>query len=77
MQCEYGRQEACQQSPYLPGWQILHVLPLSSLCGHQQITDAYLLALCRERSGRLVTFDGGIPALARTDAERAAILLLT
>jgi uncharacterized protein len=47
------------------------------LRGHRQITDAYLLALCLKRSGRLVTFDGGIPALARTVAERAAILLLS
>jgi len=28
--------------------------------GHQQVTDAYLLALAVKHSGRLVTFDAGI-----------------
>ena len=30
------------------------------LVGHGQVTDAHLVALCLERKGRLVTFDGGV-----------------
>jgi len=38
--------------------------PAAALQGHQQITDAYLLALCASRGGRLATFDTAISALA-------------
>lgn len=34
--------------------------------GHQQITDAYLLALALHRKGRLATFDQGLIAFAST-----------
>lgn len=34
------------------------------LQGHQQVTDAYLLALARHHNGVLATFDRGIEALA-------------
>ncbi|GAA3662496.1 PIN domain-containing protein [Microbacterium marinilacus] len=32
--------------------------PLSSVRGHRQVTDVYLVALAREHSARLATFDG-------------------
>ena len=36
---------------------------LSGVLGHRQITDAYLVALARHNSGRVVTFDKGLAAL--------------
>jgi len=36
----------------------------SELRGHQQFTDAYLLALAKRRKGRLATFDRGLRTLA-------------
>jgi uncharacterized protein len=41
-------------SPYFPG---------AALRGHQQITDAYLLALCASRGGHLATFDTAISTI--------------
>ena len=38
--------------------------PAAALRGHQQITDAYLLALCVSRGGCLATFDTAIATLA-------------
>jgi uncharacterized protein len=38
--------------------------PASALQGHQQITDAYLLALCASRGGHLATFDTAIAAIS-------------
>jgi uncharacterized protein len=35
----------------------------SSLVGHQQVTDAYLLGLARYRKGRLVTMDRAISGM--------------
>jgi uncharacterized protein len=37
-----------------------------SLRGHREITDAYLLILCRQRGAQLATFDAGIATLARS-----------
>ena len=37
--------------------------PAAALQGHQQITDAYLLALCASRGGHLATFDTAIAAI--------------
>jgi toxin-antitoxin system PIN domain toxin len=45
--------------------------------GHQQVNDAYLLALAAHRRGRLVTFDTRIPALAGPSAERVLVLAPT
>jgi toxin-antitoxin system PIN domain toxin len=39
------------------------LLPLSRVTGHQQITDAYLLALALKHGGRLVTLDRALPEL--------------
>lgn len=36
----------------------------TTLTGHRQVTDAYLLALARENGGRVATFDRGLVALA-------------
>lgn len=38
--------------------------PAAILKGHQQITDAYLLALCMSRGGNLATFDTAIRSLS-------------
>lgn len=38
--------------------------PAQALRGHQQVTDAYLLALCASRGGRLATFDAAIGTIA-------------
>src|SRR4051812_41857588 len=38
--------------------------PAAALQGHQQITDAYLLALCASRGGQLATFDSAIRTIA-------------
>jgi predicted nucleic acid-binding protein len=38
--------------------------PAVALQGHQQITDAYLLALCASRGGHLATFDTAIKSLS-------------
>jgi hypothetical protein len=40
----------------------------TSLAGHRQVTDAYLLALARHNKGRLATFDRGLPVIAATPA---------
>lgn len=37
---------------------------IPALNGHRQVTDAHLLTLARRRGVRLVTFDGGVHALA-------------
>src|SRR3954447_14659840 len=38
--------------------------PAAALRGHQQITDAYLVALCASRGGQLATFDTAISAIS-------------
>jgi uncharacterized protein len=38
--------------------------PASTLQGHRQITDAYLLALCASRGGHLATFDTALGAIS-------------
>jgi uncharacterized protein len=35
---------------------------LRGVIGHRQVTDAYLAALARSRTGRLATFDAGLAA---------------
>jgi toxin-antitoxin system PIN domain toxin len=47
---------------------------LARALGHQQVNDAYLLALTAHRRGRLITFDPRIPALAGPSAERVLVL---
>ena len=41
--------------------------------GHQQLTDAYLLALAVKQGGRLATFDQHVPLAAVKGATRAAL----
>ncbi len=36
---------------------------LVGVIGHRQVTDAYLVALCRHHGGQLATFDKGLAAL--------------
>ncbi len=43
---------------------------------HGQITDVYLLGLATEMSGRLATFDRGIPRLAAVDADQKRLEII-
>ena len=49
----------------------------SPLQGHQQFTDAYLLALARHRKGVLATFDRGLRMLAGRSSEDALEIVPT
>lgn len=49
-------------------------LSIPNLVGHQQVTDAYLLALAGHHDGRVVTFDRAFKSLAGTAAERVELL---
>ena len=44
------------------------------LVGHGQVTDAHVAALCLERRGRLVTFDGGVADVLPKGVEASAVL---
>lgn len=44
------------------------------LVGHGQVTDAHLVALCLERKGRLVTFDGGVADVLPKGIDADAVL---
>lgn len=44
------------------------------LVGHPQVTDAHLVALCLERKGRLVTFDGGVADVLPKGIDPDAVL---
>ena len=48
----------------------------SRLHGPRQVTDAYLLALAVARSGRLVTFDRGVPLDAVSGATARHLVVL-
>lgn len=48
----------------------------SRILGPKQITDIYLLALAVKRSGRLVTFDRGLPLKAVRGAEPRHLVVL-
>lgn len=44
------------------------------LVGHGQVTDAHLVALCLQRKGRLVTFDGGVADVLPKGIDADAVL---
>jgi toxin-antitoxin system PIN domain toxin len=46
------------------------------LLGHSQVTDAHLLAIAMRRSGRLVTFDGGVVEILPDGVAREQVLRL-
>ena len=48
----------------------------STLVGHRQVTDAYLLALALRQDGKLATFDRGIEALLPKNSRPANLLEL-
>ena len=49
--------------------------PLDRLVGHRQVTDAYLLALCRQHGGTVATFDRGLAVLARGMPDAAVTVI--
>jgi predicted nucleic acid-binding protein len=49
----------------------------SALQTHQQLTDAYLLALAKQRTGGLATFDRGLRTLAGRSFETALEIVQT
>jgi uncharacterized protein len=49
----------------------------AELRGHQQLTDAYLLAVARHRKGLLATFDRGVRTLAGRRLDAALEILPT
>ncbi|MBI3155097.1 MAG: hypothetical protein HYZ20_06785 [Burkholderiales bacterium] len=53
-----------------------HRFDLDRLRGHNQITDAYLLALATARGGCLATFDQNVALAAVRGATPANLLLL-
>jgi toxin-antitoxin system PIN domain toxin len=57
----------------IPVPQALHPLA-SKIRGHNQITDAYLLALATHHNGTLVTFDRGLAAVANGARSRVHVL---
>lgn len=50
---------------------------LSSLTGHQQLTDLYLAGLALQRGGKLATFDSGIPYAAVVGGNADVVELIT
>lgn len=50
-------------------------VPRTRLISYTQVTDAHLLALARQRGGRLVTFDRRLAALAEPEQGRDVVLL--
>ena len=49
----------------------------AALQGHQQFTDAYLLAVAKHRKGVLATFDRGLRMLAGRSSEAALEIVPT
>lgn len=49
---------------------------LEKIVGHNQVTDAHLLALALRRGGRLATFDEGVAGLLPARADREAVVVL-
>jgi toxin-antitoxin system PIN domain toxin len=47
------------------------------IVGHNQVTDAHLLALALRHGGRLATFDDEIPGLLPAGADGAAVVVLS
>ena len=47
---------------------------LPAIQGHQQFTDAYLLALARKNRGRLATLDAGIASLVAASPEHVELI---
>ncbi len=49
-------------------------VPTGLLVGHRQIIDAYLLGLCIQHRGKLITFDRGVTALLPTGSAHQGAL---
>ena len=52
------------------------VFHVEHILGHRRVTDVYLLALAVRNSGRLVTFDRGVPISAIEGAEKRHLVVL-
>ena len=52
------------------------ILDTSAIHGPGQLTDAYLLALCAHRGGRLVTFDRSVPTRAVRESREDNLVVL-
>jgi toxin-antitoxin system PIN domain toxin len=50
---------------------------VSSICGHQQLTDVYLLGLAVRHSGKFVTLDAAVPLAAVKGARPENLVVLT
>jgi toxin-antitoxin system PIN domain toxin len=50
--------------------------PRDLLQGHRQVSDAYLLALCRSRNGVLATFDRAVSALQEAALDESSVVLI-
>jgi hypothetical protein len=55
--------------------QSLHVA-LARVVGHQQVTDAHLVALALRHGGRLATFDRGVRALVPSGQAREVVTIV-
>lgn len=53
-----------------------NVVDSTRIHGPRQLTDIFLLALAVEHTGKLVTFDGGIPVAAVRGASAQNVLIL-
>ena len=61
--------------PITQSWAELTAPFANRILGHQQVTDAYLLALAIKEEGILVTFDRGIKYMAGAEFNRNVLVL--
>ena len=52
------------------------IFNVTSMVGHRQITDVYLLGLARKRNGHLVTLDRSIPVRAVVGADARSLTVI-
>jgi len=61
--CQLGIIAAQPRHEFWPDEVPFTDVALTGVLGHRQVTDAYLAALARSRTGRLATFDQGLAQL--------------
>ena len=57
--------------PDVPAPAEANLLSGTTVVGHRQLTDAYLLALAQHHAGKLATLDGGVPELIADPKDRS------